>query len=99
MSAPPNSESSGGLPFGSPDLEEPARRVLSVFLEMGSECLDLHTLFEAGGNDPSSRERVLDEVAYLVKTGHLEPRGSDFYSLTNKGREASTRKPDSQDRA
>ena len=98
MSGPPKSESSGGLPFGSPDLEEPARRVLSVFLEMGSESLDLHTLFEAGGNDPSSRERVLDEITCLVKTGHLEPRGSDFYSLTSKGREAA-RKPDSQDRA
>jgi hypothetical protein len=99
MSDLPNSENSGGLPFGSPDLEEPARRVLSVFLEMGSESLDLHTLFEAGGNDPPSRERVLDAITCLVKTGHLEPRGSDFYSLTNKGKEAAARKPDSPNRA
>jgi len=59
-----------------------------VFIEMGSELLDLHTLFEAGGNDPQSRERVLDVITRLVDTGHLEPRGSDFYSLTDKGRSA-----------
>ena len=55
---------------------------------MGSETLDLHTLFEAGGNDPQSRDRVLDVITRLVETGLLESRGSDFYSLTNKGRNA-----------
>ena len=63
-------------------------QVLKVFGEMGSETLDLHTLFEAGGNDPQSRERVLDVITRLVETGLLESRGSDFYSLTNKGRNA-----------
>ena len=74
------SESSG--------FEELTIRVLKVFGEMGSESLDLHTLFEAGGNDPQSRERVLDVVTRFVDTGLLEPRGSDFYSLTATGRSA-----------
>jgi hypothetical protein len=69
-------------------MDESSLRVLKVFTEMGSELLDLHTLFEAGGNDPQSRERVLEVITRLVDTGHLEPRGSDFYSLTDKGRTA-----------
>ena len=69
-------------------MDELSLRVLKVFIEMGSGLLDLHTLFEAGGNDPQSRERVLDVITRLVDTGHLEPRGSDFYSLTDKGRRA-----------
>ena len=69
-------------------MEESSLRVLKVLTEMGSELLDLHTLFEAGGNDPQSRERVLDVITRLIDTGHLEPRGSDFYSLTDKGRSA-----------
>ena len=69
-------------------MDELSLRVLKEFIEMGSESLDLHTLFEAGGNDPQSRERVLDVITRLVDTGHLEPKGSDFYSLTNKGRSA-----------
>jgi len=55
---------------------------------MGAESLDLHTLFEAGGNDPASRQRVLDVVTRLADTGYLESRGSDFYLLTDKGRMA-----------
>lgn len=69
-------------------MDELSLRVLKEFIEMGSELLDLHTLFEAGGNDPQSRERVLDVITRLVDTGHLEPSGSDFYSLTDKGRSA-----------
>jgi hypothetical protein len=42
-----------------------ARRVLTVFVEMGRESLDLHFLFEAGGNDPASRNWVLDAVNQL----------------------------------
>ena len=67
-------------------MDELERRVLKVFIEMDSESLDLHTLFEAGGNDATSRKRVLDVVMRLVDTGHLESRGSDFYLLTSKGR-------------
>ena len=67
-------------------MDEMARRVLKVFVEMGRESLDLHILFEAGGNDPASRNRVLDTVTRLEDSGHLESTGSDFYSLTLKGR-------------
>lgn len=69
-------------------MDDLTRRVLKLFLDMGSESLDLHTLFEAGGNDPASRERVLDAVRNLVDAGFLESQGSDFYSLTSKGRKA-----------
>jgi hypothetical protein len=75
----------GSRPSG---IDELTLQVLKVFGEMGSESLDLHTLFEAGGNDPQSRERVLDAVTRLVDTGLLEPRGSDLYLLTEKGRSA-----------
>ena len=69
-------------------MDELERGVLKIFIEMDSDSLDLHTLFEAGGNDPESRKRVFDVVMRLVDTGHLESRGSDFYSLTSKGRRA-----------
>lgn len=69
-------------------MDEPTRRVLQLFVEMGADSLDLHTLFEAGGNDPTSRERVLDIVTRLVDTGDLESRGGDFYLITDKGRRA-----------
>jgi hypothetical protein len=60
-------------------MDEPTRRVVQLFIEMGADSLDLHTLFEAGGNDPTSRERVLDIVTRLVDSGDLESRGADFY--------------------
>ena len=69
-------------------MDDLTRQVLELFVEMGNESLDLHTLFEAGGNDPASRERVLDVVTQLVETGHLESRGGDFYSITDNGRGA-----------
>ena len=69
-------------------MDELTRRLLKLFIEMGSESLDLHALFEAGGNDPESRKRVLDVVTGLVDSGLLESRGSDFYLLTDKGRKA-----------
>jgi hypothetical protein len=37
-------------------------RVLKIFEEMKQERLDLHVLFEAAGNEPAERERVLDAV-------------------------------------
>lgn len=69
-------------------MDELSRRVLKLFVEMGGESLDLHILFEAGGNDPATRERVLDAVIHLADAGYLESRGSDFYALTEKGRRA-----------
>ncbi|HXG94384.1 MAG TPA: hypothetical protein VNN73_18715 [Blastocatellia bacterium] len=69
-------------------MDEKARRVLNLFAQMQSDTLDLHMLFEAGGNDPASREEVIETVARLVAEGLLEGRGSDFYALTARGREA-----------
>lgn len=63
-------------------------RILNLFDLMKSDTLDLHTLFEAGGNDPDARGHVIDIVARLVREGFLEERGSDFYALTTKGRAA-----------
>ncbi|MCI0490157.1 MAG: DUF4364 family protein [Blastocatellia bacterium] len=70
-------------------MNESMRQVLKIFSEMKSDALDLHALFEAGGNDPAARRQVIDSVAELVREGYLEERGSDFYALTEKGRKAS----------
>ena len=67
-------------------MDELVHRVLAMFADLNDETLDLHTLFEAGGNEPASRERVIDVVSQLVADGLLEERGSDFYALTTKGR-------------
>jgi hypothetical protein len=71
-------------------LDELTRRVLGMFEEMGREALDLHELFEAGGNDPEARREVFDAVEGLVGRGLLEERGNDFYALTDAGREAAS---------
>jgi hypothetical protein len=68
-------------------MDDLTRRVLRLFLEIESETLDLHTLFEAGDNDPVARERVIDVVERLVREGVLEERGSDYYALTEEGRQ------------
>ena len=36
-------------------MDEIKRRVLGMFEQMGKEALDLHELFEAGGNDADAR--------------------------------------------
>ena len=72
--------------------EETASRVLGMFQEMGKDALDLHELFEAGGNDPDARRAVFFAVESLVERGLLEERGNDFYALTDAGREARTRR-------
>ena len=69
-------------------MDQLTRRVLHLFPQMNSETLDLHTLFEAGGNDPQTRDQVIDVVSRLVREGLLEERGSDFYALTDSGRAA-----------
>ena len=69
-------------------MDETTRRVLKLFAQMDTDTLDLHTLFEAGGNDPAARGQVVDVVARLVREGLLEEQGSDFYKLTIKGRSA-----------
>lgn len=59
--------------------------MLTSFADWGKDSLDLHTLFEAGENDPDARTRVFDIVEELVREGLLEELGNDFYSLTEKG--------------
>lgn len=63
-------------------------RVLRMFDQLGKETLDLHELFEAGGNDPEARTQVFHTVEDLVEDGLLEELGNDFYALTEEGRKA-----------
>lgn len=63
-----------------------ARDILNMFASFKKETLDLHSLFEAGGNDPDGRVAVLDKVDRLVRDGLLEGRSNDFYALTAEGR-------------
>ena len=65
-----------------------AQKVLDMFGYLKKETLDLHELFEAGGNDPDARTAVFDTVERLVKGGLLEERGNDFYALTAEGKRA-----------
>jgi len=62
------------------------QRVLRSFELWKREKLDLHTLFEAGENDPDARTAVFDSVERLVKEGLLQEEGNDFYSLTEQGK-------------
>jgi hypothetical protein len=71
-------------------VDELTKAVLGSFAAWKKDELDLHTLFEAGGNDPEARTKVFDIVERLVKEGLLEELGNDFYSLTEKGRQAAT---------
>ncbi len=64
-------------------------RDVRLFGAMGEDRLDLHVLFEAGGSQPEERVRVLDTIDELVRAGMLEACGSDFYALTEKGKEQS----------
>jgi Mn-dependent DtxR family transcriptional regulator len=66
-------------------MNEIEKRVLRSFELWKKEKLDLHTLFEAGENDPEARTAVFDTVERLVKDGLLQEEGNDFYSLTEKG--------------
>lgn len=65
--------------------DELSRRILGMFGEMGKETLDLHELFEAGGNDPEERRAVFYAVERMVELGLLEERGNDFYAPTAEG--------------
>ena len=67
-------------------MTEIEKRVLGSFELWKKEKLDLHTLFEAGENDPDARTAVFDAVERLVKDGLLQEEGNDFYSLTEKGK-------------
>jgi DNA-binding transcriptional regulator PaaX len=69
-------------------VNEIEKRVLKSFEHWNRETLDLHTLFEAGENDPEARTAVFDAVERLVKEGLLQEAGNDFYSLTENGKKA-----------
>jgi len=69
-------------------MDEMTRQVLVLFRRFNKESLDLHELFEAGGNDPEERKQVFFTVERMVEEGLLEERGNDFYALTEKGAEA-----------
>jgi hypothetical protein len=69
-------------------VNEITTRVLHSFARWNKEKLDLHELFEAGGNDPEQRTAVFDAVEKLVQEGLLNEEGNDFYSLTEKGTKA-----------
>ena len=69
-------------------MDELTGKVLNSFAHWRKETLDLHELFEAGGNDPEARTAVFDIVERLVKEGLLAEEGNDFYSLTEKGKAA-----------
>lgn len=66
-------------------MDEMTVKVISMFARFGKETLDLHELFEAGGNDPQARTAVFDTVERLIKDGLMEERGNDFYALTGAG--------------
>jgi DNA-binding transcriptional regulator PaaX len=75
-------------------VNEIEKRVLGSFDYWNKEKLDLHELFEAGGNDPEERNAVFYAVERLVDEGLLHEEGNDFYSLTEKGKEtAAAQKP------
>lgn len=67
-------------------MNEIEKRVLLSFGHWNKEKLDLHTLFEAGENDPEARTAVFDAVERLVREGLLREEGNDFYSLTDEGK-------------
>jgi hypothetical protein len=73
-------------------VDELTKKVLGSFAHWRKETLDLHELFEAGGNDPDARTAVFDIVERLVREGLLNEEGNDFYSLTEKGKQAAAQK-------
>ena len=68
-------------------MDELSKKVLRSFAVWRKDVLDLHELFEAGGNNPEARTAVFDIVERFVKEGVLTEEGNDFYSLTEKGRD------------
>ena len=78
-------------------LDGPKLRVLAMFERLGKPELDLHELFEAGGNDPGARLGVFNAVEWLAERGLLEERGNDFYALSDLGRTSLGEKDESAD--
>jgi hypothetical protein len=66
--------------------------ILRMFTEGGTEGWDLHAFFELlAGDDQARREIVFDTVDELVDGDYLESRGSDFFTITQKGMKAASR--------
>lgn len=65
-------------------------RILGLFGGADREGWDLHAFFELAG-DGQDRARVLEIVDALVDGGYLASQGSDFYTLTEKGKESAER--------
>ena len=70
--------------------EQLRMQILKLYDGPNCEGWDLHAFFELAG-DGQDRARVLEIVDSLVDLGYLESRGSDFYTLTEKGKEAADR--------
>ena len=49
------------------------RKVLRMFEHWNKEVLDLHELFEAGGNDPDERKAAFYTVERLVEVQSQHP--------------------------
>ena len=81
-------------------MDERAQKILAMYSRFSKESLDLHELFEAGGNDPEERKEVFYCVERMVEEGLLEELGNDFYGLTERGREAAqgiTEEPEAEE--
>lgn len=69
-----------------------ALEILRLFDESHTQGWDLHGFFELiAGDDQEKRLAVLDTVDELAAAGFLYNRGSDFYTLTEKGMRAAAR--------
>jgi hypothetical protein len=64
--------------------------ILRLYTGSEREGWDLHAFFELAG-DARDRRLVLEIVDRLVAGGYLESVGSDFYTVTPKGKEAARR--------
>jgi len=71
-------------------MDDLSERILKQFSELSQNTLDLHALLEGAGNDPAERDRAVEAIERLARSGFLQELGSDFYALTEKGREAVT---------
>jgi hypothetical protein len=72
--------------------EEMALEILQLFDVPDTEGWDLHGFFEfVAGDDQAKRIAVFDTVDRLTQLGYLENRGSDFYTITEKGMRAAAR--------
>ena len=70
--------------------EELGLKILRLYRAPGDEAWDLHAFFDLAG-DSADRQAVLETIDALDIAGCLDSRGSDFYTLSQKGREAVTR--------